>query len=80
MEKFHSFLWLSSIPLYMHKYDYIILYIIYTPHFFIYSSANGHLGCFRVLSIINNAALYIDVHVSFQISVFIKKKNTQELN
>ena len=39
--------------------------------FFIHSSVDGHLGYFRVLAIINSAALNIGVHVSFQIRVFV---------
>ena len=30
----------------------------------IHSSADGHLGCFHVLSIINSAVMHIGVHVS----------------
>ena len=33
--------------------------------FFIYSSVDGQLGCFRVLAIINSAAMNTGVHVSF---------------
>ena len=35
--------------------------------FFIYSSVDGHLGCFHVLAIVNSAAMNIGVHVSFSI-------------
>ena len=37
--------------------------------FLIYSSVDGHLGCFRVLAIVNSAAVNNGIHVSFSILV-----------
>ena len=38
--------------------------------FFILSSVNGHLGRFRVLAVVNSAAMNTGTHVCFSIMVF----------
>ena len=43
------------------------MYIDY--NFFIHSSVNGHLGCFRVLAFVNSAAMKNGIHVSLSILV-----------
>ena len=39
--------------------------------FFIYSSVDGHLGCFHVLAIVNNAAVNIGGACTFLNSTFV---------
>ena len=38
---------------------------------FIHSSVDGHLGCLYILTVVNNAAVNIGMHVSFPINVFV---------
>ena len=58
MAKFHSFLWMSGIPL--------CICHVFSIHPFV----DGHLGSFYILTIINNAAMNNGVHVPFWINFF----------
>ena len=35
--------------------------------FFIHSCTDGHLGCFQILAVVNNAAMNIGVRYSFEL-------------
>ena len=47
---------------------YVFVYVCF---FVIHTSVDGHLDCFHILAFVNNAVLNIEMHVSFQISVFV---------
>ena len=43
-------------------------------HIFTHYSVDGHLGCYRVLAIVNSAAMNTGVHVCFQIIVLPRSR------
>ena len=48
------------------QYSIVYMYL----NFFIYSSVDGHLGCFHVLAIVNSAAMNNETHVSLSNLVY----------
>ena len=70
MVLFHSFLWLSNIPLGFpgssaaqeSTCNAIQYFIVYMHHiFFIYSTVDGHLGCFHLLPTVNSKTVFHDM-------------------
>ena len=49
----------------------LIFHCRYTPHLFIHSSVDGHLGCFHDLAIVNSSVMNTGAHVFFRIGVFV---------
>ena len=58
---------------------WVIFHCISVLHFLYHSSVNGHLGCFHVLTIVNNDAVNIRAHVFFQIMCFSRYMPRSEI-
>ena len=62
------------IYIYVYIYIYIYIYIYYYMYihhiFFIHLSVDGQLGCFHILTIVNNAATKIGIQISVQVLAF----------
>ena len=50
---------------------FVSAYIHIYHVFFIHSSIDGHVGCFRILATVNNAALNVGINISLQDPAFI---------
>ena len=64
----------SPMLLQMTRFNFLwlIFYCVCVSHiFFIHSSISRHLGCFRILAVINSGIVNIGVHISFQVSAFV---------
>ena len=54
----------------MYIYIYIYIYIYDTYHFFVHSSVDKHLICFRIMTIVYNAVMDVGIQISFRILDF----------
>ena len=74
MARFHSFLWMSNISVCVRERAR-------KRSLSIHLLIGGHIGCFHILTDVNNATMNIKVHISFLISALfsVDKYPTVEL-
>ena len=73
MLEFPSFLRLNNIPLYVYNIFCLSVFVIfycYLLFVFCHLSFDGHLGCFHLLTIVNNAARNMGAQTSLQDTAF----------
>ena len=85
----HHYKWLNFVPLYdwaifhcvyIHTHTTNVYIYAYIYIFFIYSSVDGHSGCFHALAIVNSAANNTGVHMFLWIMVFSEYMPRSEIS
>ena len=66
----HTDIYYIQYSLYI-QYSCVCVYVCVYHHFFTHLPTDVYLGCFQVLTIVNNAAMNVEVQIYFWVSVFV---------